>query len=489
MPNLASKRINCTSKPIKQAIITLSCLLILITISDLAPASAQETYVSTTGWWQTDNLNGPHGVAVDADDNIYVADSYSNSIIKYSNSGQFITQWGRFGQSNGCFNEPSGVAVDETGNVYVADTYNNRIHVFSNQGQYLRKIGSDGAAEAMVVCPRGIATDQSGFLYVADTSNNRIAVFSTSGQFKSAFGGSGSGNGKFSNPEGISIDKDGNIFVADTGNSRIQKFTNDGMYLTQWGSRNDPDPHFDIRSPRSIAIDLAGNVYVTDSENSRIMKYSNNGSFLIQIGGYGTSQGAFNLPMGVILDGKGFLIVADTFNNRIQKFLPTYNAEIETAAGTAKFSTTAGPIQVAIITEESISTEGKPNDLQFPNGLFSLKIMGLEPGQTVTIDIELPSDVPIGSKYWKYQDTTGWFPLPIGSDDGDNKITLSLTDGELGDADGMKNAVIVDPGGPAIPKGLFKVPEVPWGTSLLTMFLALAAITIAKRSMKTSNNH
>jgi hypothetical protein len=63
----------------------------------------------------------------------------------------------------------------------------------------------------------------------------------------------------------------------------------------------------------------------------------------------------------------------------------------------------------------------------------------------------MPSPVPIGSQYWKYQSGIGWSSLPIGSDDGDNEITVNLTDGGIGDSDQTANGVIVDPGGPGSP--------------------------------------
>jgi PKD repeat protein len=125
---------------------------------------------------------------------------------------------------------------------------------------------------------------------------------------------------------------------------------------------------------------------------------------------------------------------------------------VETATGTgfATFSTDLGTIEnIVAVSEAALPEAGKPN-LTFPHGLFSFRIVGLTPGASVTVTITLPSNMPVGTQYWKYQTGKGWYQIPIG-DDGDNIITIRLTDGGLGDGDGQANRVIVDPGGPGSP--------------------------------------
>lgn len=84
---------------------------------------------------------------------------------------------------------------------------------------------------------------------------------------------------------------------------------------------------------------------------------------------------------------------------------------------------------------------------RFPYGVFSYNVTGITPGSSVTVEIVLPSNVPTSAKYYKIDSTNGWREIPFGSNDGDNKITLTLTDGDtLTDADGTANGAIVDPG-------------------------------------------
>jgi hypothetical protein len=123
-----------------------------------------------------------------------------------------------------------------------------------------------------------------------------------------------------------------------------------------------------------------------------------------------------------------------------------------TGSGQASFSSDSGVLSdLEALDEDDLPTEGKPF-LNFPHGLFSFTITGLEvveeTGETVTITITYPSPVEAGSEYWKVIDGE-WVDVTslLGSNDGDNILTLTITDGGLGDADGEVNGVIEDPGG------------------------------------------
>ena len=126
---------------------------------------------------------------------------------------------------------------------------------------------------------------------------------------------------------------------------------------------------------------------------------------------------------------------------------------VETATGTgiACFDTDSGTIEDLVAVDEStLPEEGKPK-LVFPHGFFSFNITGLTQGQTVVVTLTLPDNVPVGTEYWKYHASEGgWIRIPMGSDDGDNVITITLVDGGWGDDDGTANGVIVDQGGPGV---------------------------------------
>src|SRR5438876_1123667 len=74
-----------------------------------------------------------------------------------------------------------------------------------------------------------------------------------------------------------------------------------------------------FRGADGVAVDRNGNVFVADTDNERIQKFDNGGTFLTTWGSAGTGPGQFNVPR-VAVDGSGNVFVADAFNNRIQKF-------------------------------------------------------------------------------------------------------------------------------------------------------------------------
>ena len=136
----------------------------------------------------------------------------------------------------------------------------------------------------------------------------------------------------------------------------------------------------------------------------------------------------------------------------------TVSVETATGTGTAYFASDTCTIEdLASVNESDLPFEGKP-DAVFPHAFFSFNITGLTAGQTVTVTITLPDNVPAGTQYWKYGKTTAnptdhWYEISVGSNDGDNVITITLTDGGLGDDDLTANGVIVDDGGPSLPSG------------------------------------
>ena len=96
---------------------------------------------------------------------------------------------------------------------------------------------------------------------------------------------------------------------------------------------------------------------------------------------------------------------------------------------------------------------GKPATMAIPYGVLKFEIEGLVLGEQVTVSLVFPGNVPTNAKYYKTSAAGGWQEIPFGSNDGDNTITITVTDGDpLTDADGLMNQRIVDPGALAVPQ-------------------------------------
>lgn len=250
---------------------------------------------------------GPNGVATDTAGNVYIADTLNCEIRKMSPTGAVSTLAGstlncnypHFGVSDGTgpvaqFGWPNAVAADGTGNVYVADTYNDTIREITPSGTvstFAGQAGVQGSADgtgrlANFNHPFGIATDSAGNVYVADTANDTIRKITPAGTSTTLAGtalqpghadGSGS-SARFSAPQAITADTAGNLYVADTGNNTIREITPAGVVTTLagtagvTGSADGIGASAQFNHPTGITVDAAGNLYVVDAWNYTIRK-------------------------------------------------------------------------------------------------------------------------------------------------------------------------------------------------------------------------
>ena len=157
------------------------------------------------------------------------------------------------------------------------------------------------------------------------------------------------------------------------------------------------------------------------------------------------------------------------------------SAETVTGTGTASFVPSHG----AIVDLVAVAAPSLPS-VNFPHGMFNFKITGLTPGQTVDVTITLPSAVPVGTVWWKY-DNGRWHSLPNLDDNGNNIMKIRLTDGGTGDLDNVPGQ-ITDPGGAGNPMtvGWEGSPTskaavvMPW-IALLAAIVAGAGLFVWKR--------
>ncbi len=295
-------------------------------------------------------LNGPNGIAVDSSGNIYVADTLNHRVQKFDFGRNFLGWWGyngtstgwhtsgagASGSSDGQFNEPVGIAVDADDYIYVTDCGNNRVQKFNSIGVFQTKWGTYGTGDGQMSHPKGIAIDNSGSIYVADTWNNRIQQFDLTGLYLTKWGAYGWGEGQFNTPVDIAIGSAGNVYVADSYNRRIQIFDSAGNYLSQWvvwpDPRSDGINYYDpigLSCPSGLEIDNTGNVYIVDEFN-KILVIGPDGTLKVKwdnkiFGGVLTileSNSGGSRLTGIAMSPSGRMYMADFEKCLVIEFVP-----------------------------------------------------------------------------------------------------------------------------------------------------------------------
>jgi sugar lactone lactonase YvrE len=243
---------------------------------------------SADGQGAAASFNDPTGVAVDGSGNVFVADT-GNSVIRRISPGGTVTTFagaaGSTGSSDGTgsaarFNAPSGIAIDTQNNVYVADTRNNTIRKITSGGTVSTLAGSggvtgsgDGAGgSARFNGPYAVAVDSFGNLYVSDFFNGTIRKIDTSNTVTTLAGSAGNlgfadgaaGAARFNQPYGVAVDGSDNVYVADTYNRAIRKVTPSGTVTTLNGTETR------FLYPQGIAMSSSGTIYVADGDNQDV---------------------------------------------------------------------------------------------------------------------------------------------------------------------------------------------------------------------------
>jgi len=251
----------------------------------------------------------PNGLCLSHDNKLLFVTDIRYNVIRVLNKadGTLIQT---IGNDPGQLSEPYGICISPDGReLYVADTRNQCIQVFNaTDGSYVRAIVRD------FKYPRGVCVSWNGEeLYVSD--NNGIHVLNA------ANGSHLRTIDSIYHPDGLCLSHDNELlFVAGQKNIAVFR-TLDGSFVRSIFTRFGDDEQEDAELS-SICLSPNGKeLYVTDGLYSHVrVLRTDDGSLIQTIGGHGQSNGKFIGPQGVCVSRDGEVIVADTWNYRIQVF-------------------------------------------------------------------------------------------------------------------------------------------------------------------------
>jgi peptidylamidoglycolate lyase len=166
-------------------------------------------------------FNRPTNFWALANGNMLISDGYGNArVVEFTNDGDYVRQFGTAGTGDGQFNTVHGVTMDAQGRIYVADRGNSRVQVFDKNGTFLTKWTDVGAPWDVYYAA------QENAIYMADGGSNRIVKLSTEGKVLGVLSQFGKGPGELDFAHAIAVSPDGaDIYVAEIKNWRVQKWS------------------------------------------------------------------------------------------------------------------------------------------------------------------------------------------------------------------------------------------------------------------------
>jgi DNA-binding beta-propeller fold protein YncE len=234
-------------------------------------------------------------VRIDPQDNIWIVDQMTNSVLKFDPEGRMQLLLGR---------KPEAVPVPV------------RAPAAPAAGQ----VAGAGAPTDVFNRPTDVAWDSAGNIFVADgIGNQRVAKFDKNGVFIKSWGSKGTEPGQFGSARAIAVDAQGNVYVADPQNKRIQVFDNNGTFKTQIANIGSPTALCITPGPNQVLyssnsnppndIDVAGDIY----------KLKLDGTVIGKFGRAGRLPKEFNSANAIDCRTENGLLVGEIGNLRVQK--------------------------------------------------------------------------------------------------------------------------------------------------------------------------
>ena len=273
------------------------------------------------------------GVAVDAQDRVWLFTRTETPVQVYDASGNFVKSW-----NNDVFKAKAAhhIKFDHEGNIWMADIEDHVVRKCTPEGKVLLTLGTPGVAgrdQTHLNRPTDMAITAAGDVFVADGYGNaRVVHFDKNGKYVNDWGELGSQPGQFSIPHAIAVDSKGRVYVADRNNVRIQVFDRSGKLvdswnniITPWGFHMTKDDELWVCGSSPMQWRKDDNALGCPPKDQVFMKFNTDGKVLqlwtAPKGADGLEKpGELNWVHAIALDSKGNLYAGDIKGKKVQKF-------------------------------------------------------------------------------------------------------------------------------------------------------------------------
>ncbi len=311
-------------------------------------------------------LNAPFGVDSDQSGNLFLVELTGGRLLKVDPKG-ILTRAAGTGKKGSTgdggpalqaeFNGPHSLAIAPNGIIYLADTWNNRVRTFDPRtgriaafaGTGEKGYAGDGgpAAKALFGGVYCVALDPKGEkLYLADLDNRRIRMVDLQTSLVTTVAGNGAKGvpqegveavkAPLVDPRAVAVDGKGNIYILERGGHALRVVDAQGKIRTvagtgQKGSGGDGGDALkaQLNGPKHLCIDRDGSVLIADTENHLIRRFLPAEGKIVRVAGSGKKGTAgvggppekveLNQPHGVYVHPSGTLYITDSSNNRVLK--------------------------------------------------------------------------------------------------------------------------------------------------------------------------
>jgi streptogramin lyase len=266
------------------------------------------------------NFGGTSGVAFDSKGHIYVIHRGPMPLMEFDADGTFIRGFG-----DGLFERPHGLRIDAQDNIWATDVASNLVYKFNPAGRIEMVLGVKGLSGGWHPFghlrafhePNEAVVGPAGDIYVLQghgKAESCVHKFDRDGNFIATWGRTGKGPGEFDLPHSLVFDAQGLLYIADRNNARIQVLDADGNYMRE--SRHPG-------TPCGLCMGAEGHIWLAHGHCGEIMKLDLEGNVVgvMQGAGQGKGLGRYGEAHYIAVSPRDEIFVADTLNWRVQKYV------------------------------------------------------------------------------------------------------------------------------------------------------------------------